>query len=109
MTAAGCSLFSARDDLAQLMDREVGRTADDLDSYRANFRELRRGARELPNGHLEEEWRTGFRDNCPVFFEVDPASGKVLGWRFGLPDDDCILAQPRQEALLKEKVPPPKK
>jgi hypothetical protein len=109
ITAAGCSFLSARDDLAKLMDREVGRTPGDLDSYRANFPSLSRGSRKLPNGNLEEEWRAGFRDDCPVFFEVDPETRKVLAWRLGLPDDDCILADPAQQALLKEQDKPPAK
>jgi hypothetical protein len=29
-----------------------------------------------------------------VFFEVDPATGRALGWHFGTPDDDCILGKP---------------
>ena len=89
-----CTLPSARDELGAVMQREVGKTLDDPAGYRAQHPKLRFGARRLANGNSEEEYRAGFRDQCPVFFEVDRASGKVLGWRFGQPDDDCILGTP---------------
>ena len=89
-----CTVPSARDELGALMQKEVGKTLADPDSYRAGHPKLRIGARRLANGNSEEEYRAGFRDQCPVFFEVDRASGRVLGWRFGEPDDDCILGAP---------------
>jgi hypothetical protein len=91
---AGCTLHSARDDLGALMQREVGKSLDDPGSYRAGHPRLRIGARTLSNGNSEEEFRAGFRDACPVFFEVDRSSGKVVSWRFGQPDDNCIFAAP---------------
>lgn len=87
---AACTVPSARDELGALMQKEIGKRADDPDSYRAQHPKLRIGARKLANGNTEEEYRAGFRDQCPVFFEVDRASGKVTRWRFGEPDDDCI-------------------
>jgi len=89
-----CTLISARDELGALMQKELGKTLDDPDSYRAQHPKLRIGARKLANGNTEEEYRAGFRDQCPVFFQVERATGKVTGWRFGEPDDDCILGKP---------------
>jgi hypothetical protein len=91
LAAAACTLHSARDELSALMQREVGKTLHDPDSYRASHPKLRIGARALRNGNIEEEYRAGFRDACPVFFEVDRSTGKVVGWNFGQPDDNCIL------------------
>jgi len=76
-----------------VMQQEVGKTLADPGSYRASHPKLRIGARKLKNGNTEEEYRAGFRDQCPVFFEVGP-DGKVVRWRFGQPDDDCILGAP---------------
>jgi len=89
-----CTLTSARDELGAVMQREVGKTLADPDSYRAQHPKLRIGARKLANGNTEEEYRAGFRDQCPVFFQVDRDTGKVTGWHFGAPDDDCILGAP---------------
>jgi len=86
-----CTVPSARDELGAVMQKEVGKTLADPDSYRAQHPKLRIGARKLANGDTEEEYRAGFREQCPVFFQVDRASGRVVGWRFGEPDDDCIL------------------
>jgi hypothetical protein len=94
LLAGGCTLMSARDELGEVMRQEIGKTLDDSGSYRASHPKLRIGARKLSNGNVEEEYRAGFRDQCPVFFEVDPATGRALGWHFGTPDDDCILGKP---------------
>jgi hypothetical protein len=91
---ASCSLPSARDELGEVMQREVGKTLQDPDSYRASHPKLRIGSRKLSSGNLEEEYRAGFRDSCPVFFEVERDTGKVVRWHFGEPDDDCILGRP---------------
>ena len=84
-------MLSARDELGAVMQQEVGKTLDDPASYRAQHPNLRIGARKLSNGNTEEEYRAGFRDQCPVFFEVERGTSKVVGWHFGTPDDDCIL------------------
>ena len=94
LALGSCTLLSARDELGALMQKEIGKTLADPDSYRAQHPKLRIGARRLANGNTEEEYRAGFRDQCPVFFEVERGSGKVTGWRFGEPDDDCILGKP---------------
>jgi hypothetical protein len=90
----GCTLHSARDDLGALMQREVGKGPDDPDSYRARYPKLRIGAQTLRNGNSEEEFQAGFRDACHVFFEIDKSTRKVVTWRFGQPDDNCILVAP---------------
>ncbi len=94
LALAACTLPSARDELAALMQQEVGRTLDDPASYRAQHPKLRIGARRLSNGNTEEEYRAGFREQCPVFFEVERGTGKVTRWHFGEPDDDCIVGAP---------------
>jgi hypothetical protein len=94
LALGSCALLSARDELGAMMQKEVGKTLDDPEGYRAQHPKLRIGARKLANGNTEEEYRAGFRDQCPVFFEVERASGRVIGWHFGQPDDDCILGAP---------------
>ena len=49
-----CTLTSARDELGAVMQREVGKTLADPDSYRAQHPKLRIGARKLANGNTEE-------------------------------------------------------
>jgi hypothetical protein len=89
---AGCNLQFGRDTFDTQMQAEVGKTADDPDSYRARNPSMRVGSTPLRNGNVEEEYQAGFRSNCRVFFEVDKSTRKVVGWRFGQPDDDCYLS-----------------
>jgi hypothetical protein len=102
LALGSCTLQSARDELGALMQQEVGKTLDDPASYRAQHPKLRIGARRLANGNTEEEYRAGFRDQCPVLFEIERGTGKVTGWRFGQPDDDCILGKPLSADELKK-------
>ena len=103
---AGCNANFGRDDLDTMMQDEVGRTRTDPESYRARHPNLRLGERALSNGHVEEAYRIGVRDNCVVRFEVDPASGKVVTWRFDVPDEDCILANPAEREIFDKQHPP---
>jgi hypothetical protein len=43
----------------------------------------------LPNGDIEYAYR--FRGNCRYFYEVDPKTRKIIGWRFEGSERDCII------------------
>jgi hypothetical protein len=90
----GCT--AGRDNFYKEMGGDIGKSADDPSTYRVRHPGLRVGMNKLSNGHLEEEYQTGFRLNCRVFFEIDGATQKIVNWRYGQPDDDCILPAPAE-------------
>ena len=49
-----------------------------------------RGIRELSNGNMEEEW--GYK--CPKFYEYDPKTNTIIGWRFVGLSEECISVAP---------------
>src|SRR5258706_8860114 len=87
---AGCA-YLGRDNFEQVMGADVGKSADDPSTYRMRHKDSRVGSNKLRNGHVEEEYQAGFRNNCRVFYEIDEATRKIVNWRWGQPDDDCIL------------------
>lgn len=105
----GCALLG-RDNFEQVMGADVGKPADDPSTYRVRHPELRIGAHKLRNGHVEEEYQAGFRNNCRVFYEIDEATRKIVNWRLrqDQPDDDCILPpQPAPAKPAPDKPVPP--
>lgn len=47
------------------------------------------GSRELPNGNVETNF--SWRKHCPVFFEINPATRIIVGWRFEGNERDCEI------------------
>jgi hypothetical protein len=50
------------------------------------------GTKDLVNGHIEEGWVRGYR--CREFFEYDPQTNMIIGWRFEGSTTDCISVAP---------------
>lgn len=72
-----------------IMQIDVGRSVDDKYIYRNRVRSLYVGAKPLPNGNVEEEFRGGRGPTCRVFFEIDNQARKVVGWRYTGTEADC--------------------
>jgi len=52
--------------------------------------------KQLPNGNMEEERIAGYgnRDRCREFYEYDPRTSIIVGWRFEGSKADCISVAP---------------
>jgi hypothetical protein len=86
---AACS--SARTEFDKTLDQQVDKPLDDPQGFRALNKDKRIYTGRLANGHVQEEYKVGFRDECRVYLEVDPQQNKVLNWRFDprYSDMDC--------------------
>ena len=71
---------------------EFEKQLDDPQAFRERNQDKRVHTGRLPNGHVEEEYKVGFRSECRVFIEVDPQQGKAVKWRYNpaYSDLDCI-------------------
>lgn len=47
------------------------------------------GSRILPNGNIENEYQD--RGSCHYFFEFDPKTRIIIGWRFEGSERDCAV------------------
>ena len=63
----------------------------DPQAFREHNQANRIHAGRMANGHVQEEYKVGFRNECRVFIEVDPGPDKAVGWRYnpGYSDLDC--------------------
>jgi hypothetical protein len=41
------------------------------------------------NGNIENEYR--FRGTCRYFYEIEPKTGRIVGWRFEGSERDCEI------------------
>lgn len=85
-----CATGVAHENFKKAMDRQVGKNADDPGAYLVYYRRLHVSTTLLPNGNTEEQYRAG-RDPCRVYFEVDKASRKIVGWRYEGTQEDCAI------------------
>jgi hypothetical protein len=86
-----CASGRAYENLGNWMQEQIGKSAEDPDAYRNRYRNLHVAAKELPNGNVEEQYRTGRGLRCQVYFEIDKATRKIVGWRYGGTQEDCVL------------------
>lgn len=87
---SACAAGIAHENFKKVMDRQVGKSADDPGAYLAYYRRLHVGTTLLPNGDTEEQYRAG-RDPCRVYFRIDKASRKIMGWRYEGSERDCVI------------------
>lgn len=73
-----------------MYSRQVGLNADDPDrSWLARYPEDIIDKRVLPNGNTEVEFAPTHWPHCRVFYEVDPETRIIVGWRFEGSKQDC--------------------
>jgi hypothetical protein len=49
------------------------------------------GVKPLPNGNMEEEW---IWETCRKYYEYDPKTSIIVGWRFVGSTTECISVAP---------------
>lgn len=49
-------------------------------------------SRSLPNGNIENEYRFyGYHGTCRSFYEINPKTRIIVGWRYEGRDQDCAM------------------
>jgi len=86
-----CASGRGHQNFKNIMQLEVGKSADAPYAYRNHYRERRIASRTLPNGNIEEEYRSGRGPHCRVYFEIDEAAGKIVNWRYEGTEQDCVI------------------
>ena len=86
VSLAACASGRAHENFKNSMQWLVGKSADDHTPIRNYPRDQ---GIILPNGSIEQEWNFG--PQCHVYFEVDRASHKIVGWRYEGSQEDCAI------------------
>ena len=90
---AACASRDDEANFARVMDRQVGKHADDVDFYPALYRLRLTNTERLGNGNLREEYAAGYRNRCKLSFELSPAR-RVVGWSTDGDRGECVIARP---------------
>jgi sarcosine oxidase delta subunit len=86
---SSCGSVTPHENFVAIMRSQLGRDADDPNSYTGRYRGYRLSMRDLANGDVEEEYERG--EKCRHFFEIDKKTRKIVGWRFEGRERDCGL------------------
>lgn len=87
---SSCStLPTPHENFKNIMQSNVGKRADNPSSDISRYPQWVMGSRELPNGNIETNF--SWRKHCPVFFEINPATRIIVGWRFEGNERDCEI------------------
>jgi hypothetical protein len=86
-----CTSLSGHDNYISYMSGQVGLNSDDPYATRNRYRGSLVGSKVLPNGNVEEEFRSGRGPTCRTFFEIDEKAKKIVGWRYTGSDSDCAI------------------
>jgi hypothetical protein len=92
--AACASSPPANDNFRQVMQRQVGKSADDSDFYPTLYRLKQMDSKRLPNGNVREQYAAGRDGKCKLYFETTPGARQVVGWSSEGDSEDCIIARP---------------
>lgn len=90
---AACALPSEvnHDNFKSRMQANVGRPLTDPYLSLNRYPERKRGSKALPNGNIEQEYVTGYKWRCRVFWEIDPRANRIVGWRYEGTKEDCSI------------------
>jgi len=79
---------SPHDNFKAHMSHTVGKKIDSSSTWARSDRFIRKET--LPNGNIENEYE--FRRTCMYFFEYEPSSLIIVGWRYEGKESDCEIA-----------------
>ena len=89
---AACASQPEAETFRRVMDRQVGKHADDMDFYPTLYRLRLANVQRLANGHTREEYSAGPRGKCRLFFDLAP-DRRVVGWK-SEGEGDCVIPRP---------------
>ena len=93
---AACATPPESEAFKQVMQRQVGKSADAADFYPTLYRLKQTNSQRLPNGNLRDEYAAGPKGKCKLSFETTPGAREVVGWKSEGDAEDCVIARPER-------------
>lgn len=81
-----CSSITPHEAFVKSMQADIGKSTDSI-TWRQPNRLI--GSKTMSNGNIEESYQ--FRRSCFYYYEIDPGSHLIVGWRFEGPESDCAI------------------
>ncbi|MFN2646330.1 MAG: hypothetical protein ABR570_15180 [Burkholderiales bacterium] len=88
---AACATPAEHRNFREVMERQVGKSVDDPDSYPVFYRLRQVKAKSLANGNQQQEYAAGRSGRCRLFFEVEPLSRRIVRWSFEGSERECVI------------------
>jgi len=92
---AACATPPESEAFKQVMQRQVGKSADDADFYPTLYKLKQTNAQRLPNGNTREQYAAGRNGKCKVSFDTTPGARQVVAWSSDGDKDDCVISRTR--------------
>ncbi len=89
MPLAGCSLVTPHENFRLIHDHVVGKSIDLPPRAIKAYPEDLISTTVLPSGNIENQYQ--FRGTCRYFYEVNPKTRIIMGWRFEGSERDCEI------------------
>ena len=93
LLAACATTTPENDTFKQVMQRQVGKSAEDADFYPTLYRLKQTNSQRLPNGNFREEYAAGPKGKCKLYFETTQGERRVLGWSSEGDREDCVIVR----------------
>lgn len=89
LSLPSCSSVTPHENFRAHMNSNVGSSIDKPREPGVALARYLLGSRDLPNGNIENEYLD--RGSCRYFFEFDPKTRIIIGWRFEGSERDCEI------------------
>lgn len=89
LVLSSCSALTPHENFKSAMQSNIGKKEDSSASYLSRYPEDVLGSSGLTNGNIETEFFQSRK--CRVFFEIDPKTRIIVGWRFEGSEKDCEI------------------
>jgi len=88
LVLSSCSVLAPHENFKVHMRSDIGESVDAPNTWAGpHFRAI--DVKVLPNGNIENEYE--FRGSCRYFFEFNPETRIIIGWRFEGREKDCAI------------------
>ena len=88
-TVSSCNLPDPHENYWGLMNANVGSKIDKPFAAGSANPNFLMESRRLPNGNIENKYK--YIRSCRTFFEFDPKTRIIVGWRFEGKTSDCVI------------------
>lgn len=89
LLSSGCHAITAHENFNMILGQSVGKSIDAPPTLTNAYSRRLLRSDILENGNVENEYR--YRGSCRYFYEIDPKTRLIVGFRFVGSEADCAI------------------
>ena len=86
---SACSAVTSQENFRMIIGESVGKSIDLPPRVTNAYPEDLVSSTHLPNGNIENQYR--YQGACRYFYEIDPKTRIIVGWRYEGSERDCRI------------------